>query len=226
MSDDNSFPVEKLKNSIDGYISRLISIEMNIAFLREDAKLIREGLKSSVNCLLRRIPKDQIETTATDLYWTDPTSAVPIREAYSLLKRGRFPSSDFTVFCPSCNDEHSIKLTSWTAYNAINKRHPICPKCKNKKDEMYQQKSLEYEKKVEHLKTMPYSEYLKTEHWQNKRKEVLQFSGYRCQLCYKAAPLQVHHRTYERRGHEAFQDLIALCADCHSKHHNIPSPKG
>jgi hypothetical protein len=29
----------------------------------------------------------------------------------------------------------------------------------------------------------------------------------------------VHHRSYDRKGFEAPQDLIVLCDDCHLRHH-------
>lgn len=72
----------------------------------------------------------------------------------------------------------------------------------------------------EELKTMPYHEYLKTPEWNRLRKEKLQQAGFRCQLCnVYGQPLQVHHRTYERRGHECSTDLIVLCASCHETFH-------
>ena len=69
------------------------------------------------------------------------------------------------------------------------------------------------------LKTMPYAEYLKTEHWNSTRKAALKAAEYRCQMCNASKPLHVHHRTYERRGNEKPSDLIALCADCHKTFH-------
>lgn len=67
---------------------------------------------------------------------------------------------------------------------------------------------------------MPYKEYLKSEFWQDKRDTIVSAAGYRCQVCNAAGELHVHHRTYERRGHEAPHDLIALCADCHKLFHD------
>lgn len=65
------------------------------------------------------------------------------------------------------------------------------------------------------LKTMPYPEYLQTPEWASKRAKALRFAQYRCQLCNTSESLTVHHRTYERRGHELMGDLIVLCKDCH-----------
>lgn len=69
------------------------------------------------------------------------------------------------------------------------------------------------------LKALPYQDYLKTDYWQQVRKEVLRRANYRCQVCNADAPLEVHHRTYESRGEETAGDVIALCRDCHTKFH-------
>ena len=74
---------------------------------------------------------------------------------------------------------------------------------------------------LQHLKSIPYIQYLRTDHWQFQRKRALGFAKYRCQLCDSGDHLHVHHRTYERRGEEYLRDLLVLCQDCHRKHHDI-----
>ena len=64
-----------------------------------------------------------------------------------------------------------------------------------------------------------YQTYLKSAKWRKKAAAARKRAGYRCQLCYKKRPLQVHHRTYERLGYELPSDLAALCASCHRRHH-------
>lgn len=72
------------------------------------------------------------------------------------------------------------------------------------------------------LRTMPYADYLKTEHWQQVRTAALRRAGYRCALCNaKDTVLDVHHRTYENRGHEHSSDVIVLCRTCHGKFHGV-----
>ncbi len=68
-------------------------------------------------------------------------------------------------------------------------------------------------------RTMPYREYLQTSEWQAARMQALRRADYRCQVCNRSGPLEVHHRTYERRGREAPQDLIVLCDRCHEVFH-------
>ena len=43
----------------------------------------------------------------------------------------------------------------------------------------------------------------------------------RCQLCNTGGSLQVHHRTYQRRGYERLDDLTVLCRKCHERQHGI-----
>lgn len=69
------------------------------------------------------------------------------------------------------------------------------------------------------LQTMPYREYLQTPEWQETRKQALSRAKYHCQTCSSADRLQVHHRTYVRRGREYSSDLIVLCGSCHTLFH-------
>jgi hypothetical protein len=68
---------------------------------------------------------------------------------------------------------------------------------------------------------LPYAEYLKTEHWQSRRKRSLILGEYKCRVCgNEERPLDVHHNTYERLGHENDADLVVLCRDCHQLFHD------
>ena len=52
------------------------------------------------------------------------------------------------------------------------------------------------------------------------RTEVLQRDGWRCQTCGRPDRLQVHHiRSRGRLGDDTDENLITLCADCHSDIH-------
>lgn len=74
--------------------------------------------------------------------------------------------------------------------------------------------------RMNNLETMPYSMYLKTPHWQEMRLGALRRARNRCELCNNTRWLDVHHKTYERRGHELESDLIVLCRNCHEKFHD------
>jgi len=71
-----------------------------------------------------------------------------------------------------------------------------CPTCK--------------EKRLQELKAMPYEDYLASEEWQRQRQWHLTVAGHRCQVCNSDERLETHHRTYERKGNEAFGDLTVL----------------
>lgn len=64
-----------------------------------------------------------------------------------------------------------------------------------------------------------YQEYLKSEHWQTTRRLVLERDHRHCMICRSTKAVQVHHNTYDRRGHEAMDDLITLCDGCHEIFH-------
>lgn len=76
------------------------------------------------------------------------------------------------------------------------------------------------EKRIQELRAMPYEEYLLTPEWQEKRQQALERADYRCQLCYSPDQLNVHHRTYKRRGNEDRGDLTVLCRACHERFHD------
>ena len=64
-----------------------------------------------------------------------------------------------------------------------------------------------------------YRRYLRSPHWQALRKKILKRADYKCEKCRRHVPLDVHHLTYARRGHEDMADLQALCRSCHQKAH-------
>ena len=75
---------------------------------------------------------------------------------------------------------------------------------------------------LEYLNSLPYDVYLRTRHWEEVRVRVLEYAGYRCQVCNAGEHdemLCVHHRTYQNRGREHWADLIVLCSTCHSLFH-------
>lgn len=51
--------------------------------------------------------------------------------------------------------------------------------------------------------------------WAQRKQAALERAEFRCQVCNSPDKVQVHHRTYERRGNERPADLTVLCAFCH-----------
>jgi replicative DNA helicase len=79
--------------------------------------------------------------------------------------------------------------------------------------------------RAEELRTMSYERYLQTPEWQERRQEALERAENRCQVCYGSDSLDVHHRTYERRGSERPGDLTVLCRSCHYLFHGMQNVK-
>jgi 5-methylcytosine-specific restriction endonuclease McrA len=53
------------------------------------------------------------------------------------------------------------------------------------------------------------------------RARILRRDGWRCQLCGSVTNLTVHHQRYRSHsGADTEQNLITLCADCHSEVHH------
>jgi hypothetical protein len=63
-----------------------------------------------------------------------------------------------------------------------------------------------------------YEEYRQSRHWIELSRAVRQADKV-CQRCGFPYELNVHHKTYERLGHEDLKDLILLCRSCHAREH-------
>ena len=68
--------------------------------------------------------------------------------------------------------------------------------------------------------TVDYRAYLRSDHWQQLRRQTLIVWDYRCAICNSANFVEVHHRDYSRLGHERATDVIALCRKCHGLFHD------
>lgn len=69
------------------------------------------------------------------------------------------------------------------------------------------------------LQTMPYFTFLNTKYWRALRRAILKRDRYRCRQCGGCEGLEVHHKTYARRGREKLDDLLTLCYVCHEETH-------
>jgi hypothetical protein len=72
-----------------------------------------------------------------------------------------------------------------------------------------------------------YAEYLRSDLWDKKRKEFLNYFKKKngslfCENCHSSFRLNVHHKTYDNLYHERMKDLMLLCKWCHSEKHNKP----
>ena len=173
------------------------------------------------------------------LYWTVPEIPPSIIRSELLdddRKAGICPllKSSLGIKCDSCQE--LLIFTSRTKLAELNREcreahrkgysfEVLCQQCR---DERSQEHDAAWEKirdeqraRELELQRMPYREYLLTPEWQERRKQQLRSAGYRCQVCNtNGTALNVHHRTYERRGCEYYKDLLVLCQSCHELFHS------
>lgn len=74
---------------------------------------------------------------------------------------------------------------------------------------------------IDFFHDLPYEDYLKTYHWEKVRNDRIKYDNEKCIVCGLSNNLQVHHRTYERLGHEDPGDVVTLCRVCHERIESI-----
>lgn len=163
----------------------------------------------------------------SDLYW----NTIHIRPEYVADVFGLTMSQMLQILEPAEGQSkcrHCSKpMKAYTKSQSKAKDRPICAHCVEWRRGIHNQWYARCDKggvasavETERLRTMDYKKYLQTPHWKCVRKEALQRSRFRCQLCNSSDRLQVHHRTYDRRGCEEPNDVITLCRPCHAKFHD------
>lgn len=207
----------------------------------EESQRATEELKTKIGEAVFELAAEvrhvDVDDTLNYLYWMMPSlKTTVISEAFfgkthELRARIKPLLSDFS--CDRCGnrlavDSRSKMLeiqrraaathASWAEGYSI-----VCAPCEKAiYEERHREGSRWWEERkqrLEQLRSMPYREYLQTPEWLERRKHHLKSAGYRCQVCNKNGLLNVHHRTYERRGEEYYKDLIVLCAGCHTIFH-------
>lgn len=75
---------------------------------------------------------------------------------------------------------------------------------------------------------MSYAEYINSREWQMVRERYKE-SGLK-KICYCCdahdQPLDLHHKSYKRLGHERLNDLCRACQQCHRKIHRLVEERG
>lgn len=203
-----------------------------------------EKLKEKLRDLPRRLAErfaeaDRRTALAHHLYWS--VSEIPVGAiAEHLLgckvrevpDRIGGPSAD--INCDRCGEPVTFlsRTALMDAERSFRRNAPrwaegfrvICDSCRTAISQRRQAEMDTYfqrhQARLDELRSMPYREYLRTPEWQERRDNHLRSAGYRCQLCNSGNKrLDVHHRTYVRRGQEYYKDLIVLCDTCHEIFH-------
>lgn len=129
------------------------------------------------------------------------------------------------ITCKKCNAVLFRKSRSDHNYNQYkNKKEDyLCEECIEqrhiKRKNEQEQEIIKRKEHRKYLRSLPYSEYLKSDHWQSFRKRILKSANYTCSICHANESLHVHHRTYENLGDEYYKDVIVLCENCHKLFH-------
>lgn len=70
-----------------------------------------------------------------------------------------------------------------------------------------------------HQHSAEYTEYMRSDKWRALCREVYAERGHVCEMCGRDdRKTEMHHKTYDRLGHELKEDLMIVCAeDCHPR---------
>lgn len=200
----------------------------------KEAKKYKQAISLVAEEMLSKASsEDELLEIATQLYWFHED--VPTSIVYAALKTNAYHIQDvlppvyIPLPCSDCKEPVEVSPRSRNKLKDLRSsswRGPVCRACTEKRANRDLSNKAKWEAEraaeqaeIQRLKTIPYSEYLKSEHWQNLRRRMLKRASFRCQLCNTQGRLNVHHRTYERRGCEEYSDLIVLCENCHGKFH-------
>ena len=227
-----------LPDNITRLFTRLDQIRLEESLLSDERnKLLKETLPGLLDQLFITTPMGELNDRATELYWHSKYMSDLVRRSYAKAVRNSFTPKTGGVqfYCDVCSEPDILKFASWSEHDRKKRmyRGPrrrgllLCKACREQrksKDSEWEQererKYVEREKIIQELKTMPYQQYLMSDHWKKTRYRSLRKASFRCQLCNSKDNLQVHHITYERRGCELLEDLIVLCRPCHARFHD------
>lgn len=235
-------------NNVKQFIDEVERLREEIKIAECRINELKLSFNELPNIAINKLNEDQREFLAHYFYWhvieMNADTIAPLVGA----KNGRqlpdlILDSGVSLNCKVCGQQYLITAKSRTHLQGIlsniKKQEKyiksgkkllywhsilICQSCKDTHEQKSRIARKEHNLKIEarliELKTMPYREYLQTPEWKATRKQKLKRANYKCQLCNAGGVLNVHHRTYERRGNEDDNDLIVLCQPCHEIFHS------
>lgn len=214
--------IEELEKLLNGAKDALIRNIMDLPSKIGDNEDLQDAIVHHLYWFDERIPS----ATLRDAFQVKIAAHAKKNANEKILR-----SASLEFICPRCEKTHEIEVTSRTKlqselrHQQIHGVSKVCPDCSKQEIAQHSQSGERYlqelAQKRQELHTMPYREYLQTPEWQEKRKSAMKRAGFRCQVCNAyGVRLNVHHRTYERRGYENNHDLIVLCANCHQIFHD------
>ena len=206
---------QKQKEKIDKKVITKYSIQ--IAVIEDEIQRLKQ-LKIDVGRKLLPQP------VLWDLFYNPNVSSNTICEKFGISNISDLKqivgSCDVVSKCGVCKKEIRITVNTLTQLKTeMSRKHSWL--CDEYRREIREDGEKQFGLRLQELKAMDYTDFLKTPEWDNTRKKTLRRAGYKCQLCNKdKTTLNVHHKTYERIGEELPGDLIVLCKGCHAKFHD------
>jgi hypothetical protein len=211
-------------NEVQQQVERMLAAELVLTKAKEDFAEEKEKLRRLIGEHLVSLPKSDARKWASELYWQRPELGGIVRKAHKSPGKFKPLPVQIRITCIDCQQPAQILAHHWGAADSL---WGMCERCEERrklKDEQRRFSIQAYQRRMtdrlNRLKSMPYAEYLRTPEWKQTSETMLERASWRCQICNQDKSLQVHHRTYERRGCEAAEDLIVLCRDCHSRFHD------
>ena len=216
-----------LFTALDNVRAKIAGIEAQIASLKTEISEIKDSAQEIArDAMITSVTMTERMQLATHLYWLhdDLIRAQTIGNCIGTTGQGvshRIGKAVLKLRCHDCGETVDYFPTS----RSDAKMHQdwgtcVCEACQTERETGQQRRAELFNQQVAFLRAMPYSEYLKTDHWQNLRTRMLKRAGFKCQVCNQQGQLHVHHRTYKNRGNEDLKDLIVLCATCHQEFHD------
>lgn len=210
--------------------------ESRIKALQNEIDSIKQEANARVIEVLSRTDEPLRRELASSVYWFfDGLILAGSLEQIALVPKSQLVeryllAASIKIPCKQCSSPVEVQLSSRTEYKTYQgkqRREVVCGACqlheKQKQEEAEQERERHRQQRADRLyilRTMPYSAYLNTPEWKERRLHKLKRAGFRCELCHCDGKLNVHHKTYERRGDESDTDLIVLCSNCHAKFHD------
>lgn len=217
-------------------IKEIESLFSRIEELKETIKQIEQSIDEVV-ISARELPSEKAQEVVEYLYWCLPevkanslAKALGMSHGSGLYKR--IENCSVTLRCIYCEEELEVESRTklLSLQKQLNHRSEelrnsfVCSGCKGRHqqevNERWRQQKAEEKEQINKLRSLPYREYLNSDHWKTRRLIHLKSALFRCQVCNAGnTTLDVHHRTYERLGCESYKDLIVLCRSCHTTFH-------
>lgn len=207
------------------------SLERARQSLKEAEKASKDATEDLCSQIRRKessLGDERKQSLLSHVYWSDRRFAGSVKKLCGYCFKP--DPAVFEFICKRCGNQSEAVAATWTdadRYRTGDLGMGVCAECRQR-EEQKRTKHFErlhamdqiHQQNVAALRNMCYADYLMTDHWRQVRGYALYRAGRACHLCASTDNLNVHHRTYERLGCEAPEDLTVLCRDCHAKFHD------